>query len=49
VFKIRGKHPGQPREDIDVFDTREEALKMLREYRMAYGPGWLLTIKRVVA
>lgn len=38
MFKIRGKHPGQPWEDIDVFDTREEALKMLREYRMAW-PG----------
>ena len=34
MFKIRGKYPGQPWEDIDEFDTRPEALKMLAEYRM---------------
>lgn len=49
VYKIRGKYPGQPWEDIDEFDTREEALKMLREYRMAYGPEWRFTIKKAVA
>lgn len=46
VYKIRGKYPGQPWEDIDEFDTRPETLKMLAEYRMAYGPGWRFTIKR---
>ena len=35
--------------DIDEFDTRPEALKMLAEYRMAYGPGWRFTIKKAVA
>lgn len=49
MYKIRGKYPGQPWEDIDVFDTREEAVKMLREYRMAYGSEWQLTIKKAVA
>ena len=49
MFKIRGKYPGQPWEDIDEFDTRPEALKMLAEYRMAYGPGWRSTIKKAVA
>lgn len=49
MFKIRGKYPGQPWEDIDTFDTREEAVKMLHEYRVAYGPEWQLTIKKAVA
>lgn len=48
MFKIRGKYPGQPWEDIDTFDTREEAVKMLHEYHVAYGPEWQLTIKRAV-
>lgn len=49
MFKIRGKYPGQPWEAIDTFDTREEAVKMLHEYRVAYGPEWQLTIKKAVA
>lgn len=49
MYKIRGKYPGQPWEDIDEFDTRPEALKMLAEYRMAYGPGWRFTIKKAAA
>ena len=49
VYKIMGKYPGQPWEDIDEFDTRPEALKMLAEYRMAYGPEWRFTIKKAVA
>lgn len=49
MYKIRGKYPGRPWEDIDEFDTRSEALKMLAEYRMAFGPEWQLTIKRAVS
>ena len=49
MYKIRGKYPGRPWEDIDEFDTRPEALKMLDEYHMAYGPGWRFTIKKAVA
>ena len=32
-------------EEIDVFDTREEGRKMLAEYRLAFGAGWILTLK----
>ena len=46
VYKIRGKYPGCPWEDIDEFDTKEEAQAMLSEYRMAYGPEWRLCIKK---
>ena len=48
MFKIRSKYPDQPWEDIDTFDMLEEAVKMLHEYRVAYGPEWQLTIKRAV-
>ncbi len=44
-YVIRGKYPGCPWEDIDQFDTRPEAEKMLKEYRLAYGPEWTLVIK----
>ncbi|KFM92966.1 hypothetical protein DJ90_2944 [Paenibacillus macerans] len=39
VYKIKGKYQDQPWEDIDEFDTEAEAISMLGEYRMAYGPG----------
>lgn len=46
MYVIRGKYTGQPWEDIDEFDTQEEAAKMLVEYQAAFGAGWILTIKR---
>lgn len=46
MFVIRGKYVGCPWEDIDEFDTKAEATKMLSEYRMAYGAGWSLTVVR---
>ena len=45
MFVIRGKYPDSEWEDIDEFDTQEEAREMLAEYRTAYGPDWLLTVK----
>lgn len=47
AWAIKGKYPGIPEETIDEFDTKEEAEKMLAEYRMAYGPGWIFHIRRV--
>ena len=46
MFKIVGVYEGN-REVIDEFDTREEAERMLVEYRMAFGKDWLLSIKEV--
>lgn len=48
MYKIIGKYPGLPWEDIDEFDTWPETLKMLAEYRMTYGTEWRLAIKKVV-
>lgn len=46
MYKIYGKYPGEPREIIDEFDTKQEAREMLSEYRMAYGYEWKLWIGR---
>ena len=46
MYVIRGKYSNCAWEDIDEFDTREEAEKMLAKYRVAFGFEWLLTIKK---
>lgn len=46
MYEIRGKYPGLPWETIDEFETKDEARAMLKEYRLAYGPGWRLTIRK---
>ena len=46
MYVIRGKYTGCPWEDVDSFETREEAVKMLAEYRMAFGADCVLTIKK---
>ena len=45
MYVIRGKYTGCPWENIDEFETREEAERMLDEYIMAYGAGWRFAIK----
>lgn len=44
MYKIMGKYCGVT-EEIDEFETREEATQMLTEYRMAYGVGWRIWIE----
>ena len=46
MYKIRDKYVGLPREGIDEFDTHEEALLMLSEYRIAYGSFWTFSLKK---
>lgn len=43
MIKIMGKYNGRT-EEIDSFETVNEATKMLTEYRMAFGLGWYLYI-----
>lgn len=45
MFKIYGTYKGN-RELIDEADTMKEAKYMLGEYRLAFGPEWLITIER---
>ena len=46
MFRIVGEFQGE-KEIIDEFDSREEAEKMLMEYRLAFGCGWILGIREV--
>lgn len=41
-YLIVGRARWQKDEVIDSFDTREEANRMLHEYRMAFGCDWSL-------
>lgn len=45
AFDILGTYAGET-ETVDNFETREEARRMLREYRLAFGSTWILRIKR---
>lgn len=44
MWAIKGKYSGCPEETIDSFATEDEANRMLAEYRMAFGPGWILYV-----
>lgn len=47
MFVIRGKHPDVSKwEDIDTCEDRDEAERLLNEYKIAFrGTGILLHIK----
>lgn len=44
MWVIRGKYLNTPTEDIDFFETRKEALAMIKEYRLCFGAGWIMRI-----
>jgi hypothetical protein len=44
MFKIIGVYRGE-KEELDSFETREEAEAMLVEYKLAYGSSWYLYIR----
>ena len=43
MYYIIGTYQGNT-ETVDEFDTRPEALVNLQEYRLAFGPQWVLSI-----
>lgn len=45
MFKIMGRYKGGRQEEIDSFDSREEADRMLGEYRMAFGTTYMLWVE----
>lgn len=45
MFKIVGRYRYKRTEEIDSFDTREEAEATLIEYQLAFGAGWSLWIE----
>lgn len=45
-YAIMGKQGSNPAEVVDTFESIKEARAMVQEYRMAFGYGWNLWIKR---
>lgn len=45
IWAILGTYAGQG-EEIDTAETRPEAMRLLGEYRTAFGAGWQMSIKR---
>lgn len=45
MWKIIGTYQGR-REVVDTADTLREAAYLLREYRVAFGPEWVIKIRR---
>ena len=43
-YYIVGYHQGN-QEIIDEFENKNEAEKMLEEYKMAFGSDWIITIR----
>jgi len=46
MYKIMYQFKDQEPEEVDEFDTKKEALLMLREYQIAYPAGSKLWIKK---
>lgn len=45
MYLIIGRYQGNT-EEIDSAETMETARYLQREYQMAYGAGWIVTIKK---
>lgn len=45
LFKIIGRLKGLPKEEIDSATSEPEAIKLLSEYRIAFGSEWSLWIE----
>ena len=46
MYSIIGVWQGCMPEELDTAETKREALELVREYRMAFGRGWAITIKQ---
>jgi len=47
MYEILGKYGNDKAERIDEFETRDEAERMMDEYRMSFGSCFTLWIKKV--
>ena len=45
MYKIIGEYKDNEPEEIDTADTFRDALYLLAEYEMAFGPEWVLRIE----
>ena len=46
MYNIIGLYRYNDAEVIDTADNRIEAIKLVQEYRLAFGDGWIIKIKR---
>ena len=46
MYSIIGVWQGCMPEELDTAETKQEAIKLVREYRMAFGREWSITIKQ---
>ena len=46
TYKIIGFYCGR-RETLDTVDTREEAMRLCKEYIQAFEAGWIIYIEEV--
>ncbi len=44
AYRIMGSYQGRT-EEVDCADSAQEAKRLLREYRMAFGAGWALWLE----
>ena len=44
MWKILGRYKAGKWEVIDEADTEEEAMRLAREYRLAFGEGWEIKV-----
>ena len=45
IYKVMGRS-ADGTEELDQFDSKDEATKMAAEYRLAFGAGWSIWVKR---
>jgi hypothetical protein len=46
VYEIRGSYRGR-KVTVDSADGKREAIRLLNEYRLAFGPSWRLWLRKV--
>jgi hypothetical protein len=46
MYLILGRYHGQSEEEIDSADTLDDARYLAREYRLAFGQGWTIRVRR---
>jgi len=46
MYSIIGVYQNCMPEELDTAETKQDAVKLMREYRMAFGQAWKITIKQ---
>jgi len=46
MYSIIGVWQGCMPEELDTAETKQEAMALVREYRIAFGQAWKITIKQ---